>query len=39
MMWMSCIMDGNKQKGKWLVVKNNALKWAKMNGALPKKAL
>jgi hypothetical protein len=33
MMWMSCAMDGNRQKEKWLFVKLKALKWAKANSA------
>jgi len=37
MMWMLFIMDGNRQEKKWLVVKHNALKWAKANNASPKK--
>jgi len=33
-------MHGNKQEGKQLiVVKHKALKWAKMNNALPKGSL
>ncbi len=36
MMWMSFIIDGNKQYGKWLIVERNALKWAKANNAPPK---
>jgi len=31
MMWVSSAMDGNKQKGKWLVVKHKTLKWANVN--------
>jgi hypothetical protein len=34
-MWMSSIMDGNKQEGKWLAIKCKALKWVKTNGAPP----
>ncbi len=33
MMWMSSSVDGNKQKGKWLTIKQNALKWIKVNNA------
>jgi hypothetical protein len=29
-------MDGNKEKGKWLVIECKALKWAKANIAHPK---
>jgi hypothetical protein len=36
MMWMSFVMDGNRQKGKWLIIKPNALKWTKANNAPPK---
>ncbi len=36
MTWMSFAMDENKQEGKWLVVKQEALKWPKLNSALPK---
>jgi len=36
MMWVSFIMDENKQKGKWLIIKRKAFKWAKVNGAPPK---
>jgi hypothetical protein len=32
-MWMSFVMDGNKQDGKLLVIKRKGLKWAKMNDA------
>jgi len=35
-MWMSLTMDGNKQKGEWLIVEHKALKWVKANGAFPK---
>jgi hypothetical protein len=38
MMWVSTIMDGNRQEGKWLTIKRKALKtlkWAKTNSALP----
>jgi hypothetical protein len=31
MMWMLFAMDGNKQKGKWVLVECKALKWAKAN--------
>jgi hypothetical protein len=36
MMWMSFVMDRNKQEGKWLTIQRNALKWAKANNAPPK---
>jgi len=36
MMWMSFVMDGNKQEAKSLVRKHNALRWAKANNAPPK---
>ncbi len=36
MMWVSFAMDGNKQEGKWLVIKCKALKWVNGNSALPK---
>ncbi len=36
MMWMSSAIDGNRQKGKWLIIEFKALKWAKTNSALPK---
>jgi hypothetical protein len=36
MIWVSFVMDGNKQKGKWLVVKRKALKWVRANNSLPK---
>jgi len=36
MMWMPFTMDGNKQKGNWLIVEHKALKWAKMNSGPPK---
>jgi hypothetical protein len=39
MMWVSSTMDGNKQVGKWLIVKCKALKWAKMNNGPPKNHL
>jgi hypothetical protein len=35
MIWMSFAMDENKQERKQLVVKWKALKWLKMNSALP----
>ncbi len=35
MIWMSFVMDGNKQEGKWLIVECKALKWAKANSASP----
>jgi hypothetical protein len=35
-MWVSSTMDGNRQEGKWLIIEYNALKWAKVNSALPK---
>jgi hypothetical protein len=31
MMWISFVMDGNKQKRNWLIIKHNALKWIKAN--------
>ncbi len=31
MMWMSFVMDGNKQEEKLLFVKHKALKWIKTN--------
>jgi hypothetical protein len=34
MMWMLFTMDGNKQEGKWLIVKCKAIKWANINSAL-----
>jgi len=36
MMWMPFAIDGNRQKGKWLVVEHKALKWTKMNNAFPR---
>ncbi len=36
MMWISSVMDGNKQENKQLVVEHNALKWVKTNNAPPK---
>jgi hypothetical protein len=36
MMWVSSAMDGNKQEGKWLVIKCKALKWVIGNSALLK---
>ncbi len=38
MMWMSFVMDGNKQKSKELIVKHKALKWVKTNSAFPKRS-
>jgi hypothetical protein len=35
-MWMSSIMDGNRQEKKLLVVKHKALKWIKANSAFPR---
>ncbi len=35
MMWVSSTMEGNRQKGKWLVKEFKALKWAKANNVLP----
>jgi hypothetical protein len=35
MMWVSFVMDGNKQDGKWLVIECKALKWAQVNNAPP----
>jgi hypothetical protein len=35
MMWVSSIMHGKKQEGKWLDVKHKALKWATENNAPP----
>ncbi len=31
MMWVSFVMDGNRQEGKWLTIKPKALKWPKVN--------
>ncbi len=31
MMWMSFVMDGNKQEEKWLVIKCKTLKWSNTN--------
>jgi hypothetical protein len=39
MMWMSFIMVGNKQEGKWLIIECKALKWIKANSAPPKGSL
>jgi len=39
MMWVLYAMDGNRQEGKQLVIKCNALKWTKVNNALPKGSL
>jgi hypothetical protein len=36
MIWVSSIMNGKKQNGKWLVVECKALKWAKTNNAPPR---
>jgi hypothetical protein len=36
MIWVSSVMDGNKQKGKWLVVERKGLKWTKTNNTPPK---
>jgi hypothetical protein len=36
MMWMPFAIDGNRQRGKWLVVEHKALKWTKMNNAFPR---
>jgi hypothetical protein len=38
MMWISFVMDGNKQEGKWLTRECNALRWAKANNAPPKRS-
>jgi hypothetical protein len=35
---MSCAMDGNRLKDKLLVIEHKALKWAKTNGAPPKRS-
>jgi hypothetical protein len=35
-MWVSFAMDQNKQKGKWLAIEREVVKWAKMNGTPPK---
>jgi len=35
-MWVSSIMDGNRQERKWLIVEHKVLKWAKRNNAPPK---
>ncbi len=35
MMWMSSVIDGNRQEGKWLVVEHRALKWAKTTSGPP----
>jgi hypothetical protein len=37
MMWMLSTVDGNRQKGKLLVIECKALKWAKANNAPPLK--
>jgi hypothetical protein len=36
MMWVSSIMDGNRQKKKRLAIECKALKWANANSAPPK---
>ncbi len=36
MMWMSFVMDGSKQENKQLTIEHKALKWVKINSALPK---
>jgi hypothetical protein len=36
MMWMPFVMDKYKQKMSQLVIKCRALKWVKINNALPK---
>jgi hypothetical protein len=38
MMWMSSIMDGNRQKGKWLVIECKVLKWTNVKNAPPKRS-
>jgi len=38
MIWVSSIIDGNRQEGKWLVVEHKALKWAKANNGPPKRS-
>jgi hypothetical protein len=40
-LWCECHlhMDGNKQDGKWPIVKCKALKWAKANSGPPKEHL
>ncbi len=35
-MWVSFVMDGNRQEKKWLIIKLKALKWTNVNNALPK---
>ncbi len=39
MMWVSTIMDGNKQKEKQLIIERKALKWVKANNAPPRGSL
>jgi hypothetical protein len=38
-MWISSAMDGNKQKGKWLVVEYKALKLLKQTMPPPQKII
>ncbi len=39
MMWVSFIIDGNKEEGKRLTIKRKVLKWARANSAPPKGSL
>jgi hypothetical protein len=39
MMWVSFIMDGNKQENKCLAIEHKALKWTEANNASPKGSL
>ncbi len=36
MMWVSSIMDKNRQENKLLIIKCKYLKWVKVNNTLPK---
>jgi hypothetical protein len=36
MMWTSSVMDGKKQKTKWLILELKALNWAKTNSPFPR---
>ncbi len=36
MMWISSVMNGNRQENKQSVIEHNALKWIKTNNAPPK---
>jgi hypothetical protein len=36
MIYVSSAMDRNRQKGKRLIIENEALKWDKTNSVLPK---